>query len=305
MGERYDKAVRLDKGIADRWKERTKESITYELTKDDMDYILDPVFRMGITENQGIAIVILMKPPVKMSIEAADRLRYYINNAADSIDLNYVGLVGDELKPIYQALGNDVVGKINFKSPGTGIHYKPSAYMAICSLIATGQIRVYESKLGGLSRVAMERGKYIRTENMLFLHEEKDPILRVGTIVHEATHAIQDWSDNRSLINHKETDAFIAGWLAVQALRRIDVCSNDDDDIAKAARFVAAKQTGSADWRKAYKKAVDAIDWDYSETYGLHTKPNKESIDESALFKERVIGIELIQRLYLAIAKRL
>ena len=41
-----------------------------------------------------------------------------------------------------------------------------------------------------------------------------DPRKRRPTIVHEATHTIQDWEDVTSLAHHSEADAFIAQTVA-------------------------------------------------------------------------------------------
>src|SRR5262245_57726973 len=104
MGELYDKAAHEDKKIADRWRTRTKEDLSHELSVSDIDYILGPVFQGSakITEKQGKALIVILEPS-KLTKEAVKRLRDYV----DQVDLldrwDLVPLVSDDdLKPVYQ-----------------------------------------------------------------------------------------------------------------------------------------------------------------------------------------------------------
>ena len=46
------------------------------------------------------------------------------------------------------------------------------------------------------------------------------PQKRIALIVHEVTHAIQDWKDDRSLRLHVEADAFIAEGVVTRLLAK-------------------------------------------------------------------------------------
>ena len=67
-------------------------------------------------------------------------------------------LTGSALRPIDEALSNEIVGKIIFKSPGTFISYAPFDYEAIRRLVTRGDISVFEIHAGGASRLATSAG---------------------------------------------------------------------------------------------------------------------------------------------------
>jgi len=282
MGKLYEEAAHEDKKIADRWQKRTKEDLSHELTVSDIEYLIGPVFHGGakITENQGRALILILEPS-KLTRDAVKRLRRYADNADLNEKWKVVHLVSDdELGVVYKALRQDVVAKIIFKSPGTGITYAPVDYNVIARLIYEKEIAVYQAKAGGFSRIASAVAFYIGSnKNRLVLNELISPDTRTEYIVHEATHAIQDWEAVRSLVHHNEADAFIAGAIAAAALRnvlRADKPPKRDGDVVTidaAAQIVIDKKAdaGNKDWTAAYQKVVDVVAKFYKDKAGTRS----------------------------------
>jgi hypothetical protein len=112
------------------------------------------------------------------------------------------------------------VGRIAFVSPGTHMFYEPNSYRAVARLIREGTIRVYTFHCGaGAELEALaERvgGRWYSGANEMYIPE---PIFgyrafRNRTIIHEATHVVQDFSNYRLRQDQYESDAFIAGAVA-------------------------------------------------------------------------------------------
>jgi hypothetical protein len=301
MGTLYDEAAHEDKKIADRWRTRTREDLRHELTVSDIEYIVGPVFHGGakITEKQGKALILILEPS-KLTRDAVKRVRRY----ADSADLNekwkLVHLVSDaELGVVYKALRQDVVAKIIFKSPGTGITYAPVDYNVIARLIYEKEIAVYQARAGGFSRVATSIAFYIGSnKNRLVLNELVSPDTRTEYVVHESTHAIQGWEAVRSLVHHNEADAYIAGAIAAAALRnvlRADKPPTRDGDLVTidaAAQLVIDKRAdaGNKDWTVAYQKVVDVVAKFYKDKAGVRSTSNQA---KSKVFKRVLAAAEV------------
>ena len=272
MGEIFDRAAALDRSIAERWKTRTREDTRRPLTSGDLDFIVGPSFSPArrITEAEGKAMVTIFQE-CTFAAGAFDRLVFYVERGRNADNLNMVTLTTDEeLAHVYAALGHDVVGKILFKSPGTRLTYAPFDYIGVRDLIAQRHVTVRMSKLGGLARAAKAAGTYMSTRNHLNLYDEDvEPTVRLLNVVHECTHAVQDWKDMRATIRAREADAFIAAAVAEHALRgELHLIDLDEEDttIARAAHFI---RKGNADennraWLDAYEAVAKIMDKYYA-----------------------------------------
>jgi hypothetical protein len=261
MGELYNRAAALDKAIADRWKTRTNENFQRNLMPADVDFIVGPVFKGRITERQGQALVAIFEVS-RFTLAALARLQQIVTKAMNADNLNLVPMVTEaDLLPYMKALSRDVVSQIMYNSPGTGITYTPYDYLVIRDLISTDRIPVFEARVGGLSKVQLGAAAVYNTTKeriVVYEHNASDKLARAMTIVHEATHVIQDWRDLPSLIHHEETDAAIAESVVEQVLKGT-VLGIDDDPVTVAAQYVIRKQTDKSNgaWLKAYKRAVE------------------------------------------------
>lgn len=145
-----------------------------------------------------------------------------------------------ELKEVKSVLSLMSSQKFSFWSYGSKITYTPNMYAVISDLIDQQKIEIIEVKDHGLMRRTGGKGVYDFEKNTLTLFEEP-AVERANTIIHECTHAIQDWfSDKTYLNNFLEADGFIAGAI-------IDIVNN------------RPAATGADASTMAYKAAKDFV----------------------------------------------
>ena len=293
----YDQVAALDKGIADRWKAQTHDNPHHKLTAADVNVIVSPLLkgmaaakkdRVFITEKQAEAIVTLVQA-TDFAPGGLDRLRFWVQFAEDSIALDMKPLVtSDQLSPIHNVLA--VGSKFSFTSPGTHIVYAPHHYLGISKLIKDNKISVFEVDISELWKLTKDSGLYMSDSNMFFVYEQLSNPAATSTIVHEATHAIQDWLDVVSQRRFAEADAYIAGSATMTEPML-------EGDLAAAA-FAASRLviTGKAtpankDWQKAYDQTVKAYDAGHSDGRELMNNATKGET-ESAQFKVIIDAID-------------
>jgi hypothetical protein len=299
MGELFNAVARHDQGVAERWKVRTRENASRELQPADIDFIIGPIFQGtgAITEEQGKAIIALLEP-LRVNVEAVRRLRVLVDGAESLNRWRLMPLVtADELRPVYTALGQGVVGKIRFKSPGTGLTYAPFDYLAIANLMAEKKIAVFESKVGMLTLFASSRGYYTSTKNQLIFHEFRNPDKRTALIVHEVTHAIQDWKDVRSRRRFIEADAFIAEAVVTRTQRGSSPQSDPNTAIIEAAAEKVMNGQVDArnqDWNAAYTAVVNLMAEFYDDDE--IKEDTKEKIKERDIYARVVSAAEMTYR---------
>ena len=266
MGALYDSIAAFDRGIADRWKARTKENADHKLRAADIDAIVGPMMRTEkkITQKQANAIVTFVKAA---KIERADvapirqRLTYYVKLAEAALGLEREPLVGADLLPIYAALSSAAVLKLNFKSPKTSITYAPIDYLTVRKLIEMKEIICAEVRISELANLTRAEGVYSTSFNILTLYSGQTPIEREMTIVHEATHAIQDFRDAKGIATHFEADAFVAEAVVLRTLNRGAEGDNDIESAALKAADIVLEGTAQSTqaWRDAYDAVLKAV----------------------------------------------
>jgi hypothetical protein len=294
VSQLYDQIAALDKGVADRWKARTHDNAQHKLTPADVDSILSPLLKTEkkasakITEKQAEAIVALVRE-TGLDTGALDRIRFWVNFAEKSLALDLQPLVSaDELLPINQSLAT--ASKISFASPGTKINYAPHDYMAIAELIQRQKIMVFQARMADLFVLTKDDGEYLSDFNMIFVYDKLDNLAFTSTIVHECTHAIQDWLDIAMQRRFAEADAYIAGY----AMLGTQQFEGDLSDAAfRASRFVIDRkaQSGNKDWQRAYDQVVKA--YEDSHTDGRELMRNTEKGEtESDQYKAITAAID-------------
>lgn len=270
MSKFYDKLAALDRGIADRWKARSGDNLKYKIKPKDVMAILDPLKSKGsISEKQVEAINKLMERDC--TDEALAVIQIFVKFGVQAGLFQQGGNVlvtPDQLRPITNALGAGMTGKIAFKSPGTNFSYVPGHYQAVQSLVSKSKIGVLEVRLHGLEILGHvdTLGEYQSNMNRLFIFAGRPPAETAMTIVHEVTHAIQDWQDISAKGKYIEADAYIAGAVA-------DIAQGEKATTAlaghrpfstalAAARLVVAGKAnaGGASWTQSYKAVVAEIE---------------------------------------------
>ena len=152
----YDELAALDRGIANRWKARSRDNPKYELKLKDMEAILEPLLfnnpSKTITDNQIKAIAKLVTE-VEWTLEAGSAAQSYIQLGVKYGFMARGGQVlvtPDELRDVTNALGAGMTGKIAFKSPRTNFSYVPGHYQVILDLISKHEIIVTKVRMHGM-----------------------------------------------------------------------------------------------------------------------------------------------------------
>jgi hypothetical protein len=254
----------LDPGIAERWTKTTGGKLSKTIDVNEVDKIFLILVKgkgMPITAKQAQALKLFWLHTFgKFTKPAAGLFYAMIGNAYDRELFVSAQLKTDpELKDYYGAIGAHA-GKISFVSPGTGLTYSPDAYLAMKQLITDGKITVFEADAAFLSFVG---GRYFSNSNRLFLYKTSTPADKPWAIMHELTHAIQDWNDVISKIKFTEADAFIAMTAAALGVNEATYeAMKEFPEQKNAAEIVLAKKAElkNADWIKAYKALVKAIE---------------------------------------------
>ncbi|RXH26792.1 hypothetical protein XH99_18665 [Bradyrhizobium nanningense] len=291
--EFFTKLASLDRGIADRWKRATGGRLSARVGEKAVEAIVIPVLlTKKVTASQAQALAMVFHTE-GLNTEARIFMVTAIIAAYDN-DIFFAGsakplITRDDLQPIDAALGMANVGKIHFTSPGTGMTYAPDLYNAIRGLIYAGKIRVFEADAALL---LTRLGNYRGDLNRIVLYKGAAPAARAEMIVHEVTHAIQDWRNLDSTVKFIEADAYIAG--AVAALG----ANPDYSFLEYKAEQTAAKELildGSAArmdraWTEAYANLVKRIEATptYRATSNLKFggADKKGRADKATLFKD-------------------
>jgi hypothetical protein len=165
----------------------------------------------------------------------------------------------DELSDFRSALSPGVVGKIDFWSPGTGIHYTPAHYYTILHLVTQEQIKVFEVTDKGLGAAFTLgfTGLYYEGPNQFIVLQGATE--KFDLIVHESTHAIQDWLNRSAIQKLLEADAYIAEALAHYARAR-NWGPPKIAPTAVAFELVVPQIISGAKWKDAYAEVVKSVE---------------------------------------------
>jgi hypothetical protein len=263
----YEKLKRAEPTVAEAYKAAVKgNEIDIAALKAIMLKIVDPNGPKGgdISPEEAEALVLIidsgeLKPGTKTALlEALSK-----NRAFESI-LNGSGV---ELKPddkeltsFHSVFAIKYTGNLKFYSKGTNLTYSPMQYQAVAQLVKDGKIKVVKVMDHGLSARSGADCMYVAPINTFFFFQhagEADYFSHAPTIVHEATHAVQDWFDVPAEVTTRfvEADAYIA-----QAT--VDPNMQADAKLKAAADFVrkGTATKGNKAWEGAYEAVAGLID---------------------------------------------
>jgi len=294
VSQLFDQIAALDQGIADRWKARTHDNPRHKLTVADVDAIISPLLTTGaktgvkLTEKQADAIVQLVRG-TGLDSGALERIRFWVRFAEKSFGLDLRPLVtDDELSPINRSLA--IALKFSFTSPKTNITYAPHDYLAIGELIRQKKIMVFQAKMADLYVLTQDAGEYRSDANILFVYDRSSGAAFASTIVHESTHAIQDWLDIGMQRRFAEADAYIAGFATLD--------QQTFQGELSAAAFLASRLVvnrralpGNRDWQIAYDNVVKAYDATHTDGRELLRQVEKGET-ESDQYKAVVAAVD-------------
>jgi hypothetical protein len=181
-------------------------------------------------------------------------------------------VTADELAPVHQALA--IAASFSFSSPGTRLNYAPHHYVGISDLIKKSKISVFQAQMSDLGVLTKDEGIYYSNSNILIVYDKLDNAAFTATVVHETTHAVQDWLDVRTQRRFSEADAYIAQAATMDKL----LFSGDLSGAAfRASRFILDRKAvvSNKAWNDAYSKVVKAYDKTHTDGGDLQT--NKAS----------------------------
>jgi hypothetical protein len=178
-------------------------------------------------------------------------------------------LKGAELRAVARVVsGQGNVQNIRFTDPEYGISYVPGKYKAVAEMIRGGEIAVYEyayeeDALKGNGDQAL--GLYRSAGNRLSIQQKGQrnfPVRYESTLVHEATHAIQDMTGLRMHRHALEAAAHIAQavMLLTNGHRDGSALYNDRLKPARAAaeQILAGEALSKANYEKVRNSAAMA-----------------------------------------------
>jgi hypothetical protein len=207
---------------------------------------------------------------------AHSRLQGLMDRWASALPNLSPPLSGRDRERVAAVLENDDnVGRIVFASPGTQMFYQPNMYHAVARLIRDGEMAVYTFHCGsGAEAEALgERtgGRWRSGQNEIFVPEAElgSGPFRARTIVHEATHILQDFSNYHLRQDQYESDAYIAGAVSYYRGSR---STPDTSHSIYAAAFDAARQVQQqqAVIDSAYESVRQAVCASYSGAESTH-----------------------------------
>jgi hypothetical protein len=221
--EAYKAISKFDRGIADRWWAVTERAgrpgnVHVEIGPAGLQEIIGDL-GSSVTPSEAGAIDQLTSEHRGFTDEALKKLSDMIALAHNDYAI-WRGasrrLSGPSSGPLPRNVTDAFrhIAHINFISPVSNFRYLPSQYLAVLELIRKGEIYLYEVQDHGLTvRAGGPRAYYDRTgdpRKLVINQERYTGTFSQPALIHECTHAIQDWAKVPGLIGkHAEADAFV------------------------------------------------------------------------------------------------
>ncbi|WP_425617373.1 hypothetical protein NA78x_001048 [Anatilimnocola sp. NA78] len=211
------------------------------------------------------------KTDLRKILEHADLTDKARERVDEFLSRSFKLLKGAARKKVVQTIyGAGNVKRICFRDPVHGVHYEPRHYEEIASLIADDDIDVWEYEVAEGYTGKKPLGYYNSSDDNLFIRKvNRTALQRQSTIVHEATHAIQDKSNVKLPRRDAEAAAHVA-----QAVMLLTVDPTEESlyhrlkrpNILGAARKVLTAKKISVltekDFKKMHEDLADAYEND-------------------------------------------
>jgi hypothetical protein len=250
-----------------------------EITLEELWFIIDGAMdydTINSVEHEDLKLL-LSKAPLTphakkwLSERLAARAKRHITARLNKLDNE------GERKRLFDALSDDIVNGLNFRNPISNVQYTSLEFETVRQLIARNHIKVYEYEvLAGANAEAVGKtsagGFYEWTDNKLKIRVPGDPWWRThasarasyrDTVVHESTHALQDWKNNKMNYAAVEADAYVAGALAYylhpdsKQLTPLKVLTRIAYD--GPARLIVDRRTGEKEYVDEYQRLMKAV----------------------------------------------
>lgn len=292
----YNKLVALSAPVADAFRSGAPDGISTKDLQAIVAAIVDGTSAKGgdISPEEAEALTVIIDSGA-LDPDAARLLSFSINDEQGLVKLfngagTFLDKTDKQLSGVYAAIAVTNTGNIKFKSPRSGFTYNPTQYQAIAEFVKKGEIQIFLlDERGLLERTQGPNGVYSPEANQLMLMKDsKGDYFEPSLIVHELTHAIQDYYDVDSLVKYVEADAYIAQTVAFRP--------NVQNSFTRAADIIVAGGAMKDDqaWVDAYDKVVAKVEAD--KTYSTRKdNPTKSYLEkkggEAAKIKKVVASL--------------
>jgi hypothetical protein len=264
MSELLDKLKALDDPIAKKYVALTKDDPKVQIDPKGANEILKVTRKdKKITDKELDAIILLIQMDV-FTTDAKKVVEQGIITELTKVTLKDPEAKGrllnaDEVNQVFSALSM-AAANVNFVSNGTFISFDAAKYEAIKVLIKQNDIMLVAANYP--KRPAGLKGEYHAASNIMFIFEggSGGATIDAPNIVHELTHAIQDFSDIYYYTKNVETDAYIAETVCERVMNKP---IEENEKIFGRAVDIAMKNKANLsndNWMKTYRKAADDLD---------------------------------------------
>jgi hypothetical protein len=250
-----------------------------EITLEELWFIIEAAMdydTINSVEHEDLKLLLskaLLTPHAKkwLSDGLAARAKRHITARLNKLDNE------GERKRLFDALSDDVINGLNYRNPVSNVQYTSAEFETVRRLIARNHITVYEYQvLAGANAEAVGKtsagGFYDWKANKLKIRVPGDPYWSEhqgaradyrDTVVHESTHALQDWKNRKMNYAAVEADAYVAGALTYYLhpdskgftpLRSLTRIAYDGP-----ARLIVDKKTGEKEYAEEYQRLMKAV----------------------------------------------
>lgn len=298
--ELYKKLMAVEPNVAQAYKATVKgDDIDSAALKAILQKIFDPngPKNSDISPEEAEALVLIidsgeLKPGTKNAL-----LRVLLTDRGVQPLVNGTGV---ELKPddpeiadFHSVFAIKFTGNLKFFSKGTNLTYSPVHYQAIAQLVKDGKIKVIKVMDSGLLARTGADCSYLATSNTFFFFQhpgEANFFVHAPSIVHEATHAVQDWWDIPPEVTTRfaEADAYIA-----EATVNPSAAMNAELKAAADLVIKGKATKGNPAWEKVYDAVAASMDRNplYKDRVNIPTKM-AEGTGEKAEFEKVIKALE-------------
>jgi hypothetical protein len=264
MSELLDKLKALDDPIAKKYVALTKDDPKVQIDSKGANEILQVARKnKKITDKELDAIILLIQTDV-FTTDAKKVVEQGMITELTKVTLKDPQAKGrllnaDEVNQVFSALSMAATN-VSFVSNGTYISFDADKYEAIKVLIKQNDIMLVAANYP--NRPAGLKGRYYAASNIMFIFEggSGGAIIDAPNIVHELTHAIQDFSDIYYYTKNVETDAYIAETVCERVMKK--PIEENEKIFGRAVDIVMQKNArlSNDNWMKVYRKAADDLD---------------------------------------------
>lgn len=249
-----------------------KDAIRVEakITFDEMKKIVQAAFKDKKFSSPELEDLDRILRRATLSDKAREYLTSEVNRQVDKVGGTVKYLSGKDLSEALTAL-EGYTHRIRFKDGKHGLEYTPTDYARIASFVRDGVYLVADQTAAGAYG---EHSRWYGTITYPKSRSSLHKLQKYSVVIHEATHAIQDYRNLKTSVLHLEVAAHLAETLFLlgeKAERQLafgsDTTLLEFRELAELVAADTAKKAGKGieKYGKAYDRAVAAIRANYTD----------------------------------------